>query len=507
MRYVRRTLLCFVLGVTSFGAAGWAFRPRASWSFAIPDGRFHFAESETEATADRPLWLFAAGRGKKGYDQNVPGSVCSIAVDGSVSCRVSTPVGWPAVASDGSLTMAFNQTTAAGEGCRYSVLGIDGSLSNGARLAGRWTLTADALHAFNVERDAGGVSCHVIEIRSGNAVGSVKLNESECEFKTYSDIAVSRNGTFVAFLEKLVDGEHHLLLIRILNVSDGTLAAEISVEPGTRLPRGRAAQPRFSANSDTLTFDWRPLDDEDASFRGTFETGSSEYASFRPANRSEYEFDLAENDEARSGPPLPEGEAHAPNLACNRSDGCRIWTAACRDRNELWTCVDDGARDLDAWKRYPASVFVKRISFTYSGDPGPGQFWHNGPWLEFVPNRNAFLIAAVEPPVVDSLPEKVRSLLSENSALHRSQKTLRWRDWVKDSWRVVGDVSGLSEFQVREDRVFTLRHRADGMILQSWPLPPRDPKWPAMGVASGCVAATWWLCARRAKRKAAVVPT
>jgi len=32
MRLFRRTLLCLVVGVTSFGAAGWVFRPKATWS-------------------------------------------------------------------------------------------------------------------------------------------------------------------------------------------------------------------------------------------------------------------------------------------------------------------------------------------------------------------------------------------------------------------------------------------------------------------------------------------
>src|SRR4051812_42993316 len=35
MRLFRRFLLCLVVGVTAFGAAGWGFRPRASWELSL----------------------------------------------------------------------------------------------------------------------------------------------------------------------------------------------------------------------------------------------------------------------------------------------------------------------------------------------------------------------------------------------------------------------------------------------------------------------------------------
>src|SRR5687767_13717434 len=61
MRLFRRTLLCLVVGVTAFGAAGWMLRPRPDWELVIGerDQWFHFARREDTSDDNDPLWLYA----------------------------------------------------------------------------------------------------------------------------------------------------------------------------------------------------------------------------------------------------------------------------------------------------------------------------------------------------------------------------------------------------------------------------------------------------------------
>jgi hypothetical protein len=74
---------------------------------------------------------------------------------------------------------------------------------------------------------------------------------------------------------------------------------------------------------------------------------------------------------------------------------------------------------------------------------------------------------------------------------------VRWRRG--DDSHDVGcrDKSFLLQLQVRTDALIT---SANG-LLQSWPLPPHDPKWPALGVAALCAAGSWWACAKRYARR------
>src|SRR5262245_7529559 len=58
MRLFRRFILCVVVGVTAFGAAGWMLRPRASWSTTLEAGRIAFAIYPC-ASPDHgaPMWV------------------------------------------------------------------------------------------------------------------------------------------------------------------------------------------------------------------------------------------------------------------------------------------------------------------------------------------------------------------------------------------------------------------------------------------------------------------
>ena len=68
-------------------------------------------------------------------------------------------------------------------------------------------------------------------------------------------------------------------------------------------------------------------------------------------------------------------------------------------------------------------------------------------------------------------------------------------------WLDVGCPDGDISTLVREGAFLCLRKTYDRTVLQSWPLPPRDPKWPALGVAALCMAGTWWMCAKRYRRR------
>lgn len=57
MRLFRRFILCLVVSVTAFGAAGWGFRPRASWEVETPGLYRHIVGSGHQLSDDDPVWI------------------------------------------------------------------------------------------------------------------------------------------------------------------------------------------------------------------------------------------------------------------------------------------------------------------------------------------------------------------------------------------------------------------------------------------------------------------
>src|SRR5262249_35444480 len=117
-----------------------------------------------------------------------------------------------------------------------------------------------------------------------------------------------------------------------------------------------------------------------------------------------------------------------------------------------------------------------------------------------VSGRPELITALHEPNAANQLPERIRQwpLFADLSG---TSMHWRWHDWKRNIWRVIGADSSDSYPQLRSNALFLRARGSDGSVIESWPLPPRDPRPPAVAIAALCMAATWWLCAWRYRRR------
>jgi hypothetical protein len=124
----------------------------------------------------------------------------------------------------------------------------------------------------------------------------------------------------------------------------------------------------------------------------------------------------------------------------------------------------------------------------------------NQPAATLTPTSDGVIVLATELPLTSALPEGVVAMLPDDSDLFRSHTAARWCDLRNQRWTDIG-ARDFSDFDIVNGNLVTLSIAGEKRLQQSWPLPPRDPKWPALGVAALCTSATWWVCARRYRRR------
>src|SRR5688500_10003700 len=110
MRLFRRALLCLIIGITAFGVAGWAWRPRASWTVVVPMERGFVQSLERDPAQDAAFWIY-------GVEQStVAGVLSKIDVEardpstGRLLTKIELPGDhWPTLVSDDSLLVATKE--------------------------------------------------------------------------------------------------------------------------------------------------------------------------------------------------------------------------------------------------------------------------------------------------------------------------------------------------------------------------------------------------------------
>jgi hypothetical protein len=140
------------------------------------------------------------------------------------------------------------------------------------------------------------------------------------------------------------------------------------------------------------------------------------------------------------------------------------------------------------WRRYPFPL------------NGPETFpWNAGSFtLSAIPQRHELISVAYEPSLEESLPQAIRNVGPARWKSPPGVRAVRWHDWKSNDWRLVESFANSTGVHLAHRAVLTHTWPEEGeSVLQSWPLPPRDPKWPALCVAVLCSAATWWVFARR----------
>ena len=178
----------------------------------------------------------------------------------------------------------------------------------------------------------------------------------------------------------------------------------------------------------------------------------------------------------------------------------RLWLAHQPLSTTFWLGVDDGRQPILDWIPYPSQVAIRPTLFPCVGDPRdfprvlPCQ-----PTAAFARSGTGIIVVATELAPTSDLPEGVVAMIPDTSELFRTHVVARWCDTRNKSWRDIG-ARDFTDFDVTDESLVTLSMKGEDRLRESWPLPPRDPKWPALGVAAFFTAATWWLCARRYRR-------
>jgi hypothetical protein len=175
MRLFRRSLLCLVVGVTAFGAAGWGFRPRANWSTTLEPARFASLIDRRTSSGDAPQWVYLYFNQSENIavavDPQTGARLNEIRVDGNLY-RGPTAIG------DGRLLVRmvspprgsddWNRPIDATEFKIFNA--VDRAPVSACRLVGDWAATDDGLHAWTAKLENETLTCTVADVATGQTL-------------------------------------------------------------------------------------------------------------------------------------------------------------------------------------------------------------------------------------------------------------------------------------------------------------------------------------------------
>jgi hypothetical protein len=475
MRLVRRTFLCLVVGVTAFGVSGWLLRPKAAWSTSLRD--WDHAWVVPSDCGDEPfVWVWR-------HVEDSREARAVRAADGPPSAAaVTLPTLWGALAlRDGRLLSEEyddrkKETT-------VRLLDADMRTQDAVvRLPGRWYATRAGRHAVHALKSREGLACTVVELPSGREVLSRTLD--------------ARN------LDEACDlaSDGRLLAVTVAGANE--LEPAVAVEVWDLTTGGRVHRLEFPAKERE-----RPLQSGRPTFIDEGRRIECEWHSAIPGERPVvWRLDLERGSVKKlrgaydDGPP---GEEYDRSL-CPSYDGVADREAWCameyddqRLRGPLRFMVLNEGRVTLPWRPFPfpladGAAYVMRRS---------GRF--GGVAVHFVPEADALVWQTKEPPLQESLPAFLHGRLPDSWRWDRFACRTRWYDLRRDEWRDVGLTTCTDWIDVRRQVLYVVTgSSSEGCRLEAYPLPPSDPKPPALAITGVCIAATWWLCARRYRRRA-----
>jgi hypothetical protein len=192
-------------------------------------------------------------------------------------------------------------------------------------------------------------------------------------------------------------------------------------------------------------------------------------------------------------PALPsEIASESKGVSAHTVGDLTAWSVVTLGRSPSWFSLHAGADEAPIWRstRFPVRPMVLR--------DGNGRDVN---WVAVVPQKKAIVCTTIEPALASQLPQRLRESLPSNwNGIERV--CTRWHDWIGDEWRDVGCGKDEIPWQIRPNALITNDSaKRPEFVLQSWPLPPRDPKWPALGIGAIATVGTWafihWLARRR----------
>ena len=490
MRLFRRSFFCLVVGVTAFGAVGLGFRPRASWSVDL--GREFgavFTRGEHQPSASDAIWITYPIM----EERHAETVVAFRSTDGRQMTRWTGPEGDSAEEAvrmpDGRLLTVSQKefpkdSPKAKKFGQYTEFAFLDPVADAPAVTqsfdGDWSATADARNAWTLDELKAGFRIEVADLLTGTRVVEFDCRNEYPHFK-WGAYAVSPNAQWVVVCETARDPKRRPAGLDVWDVRKGVLARTVYPPKWPGPDQHRFLSLDHSVGPDRLKY--------------------MAHINERNAVGIWYDLKHDRHYDPRWVPAGPEAWLHYAMHSAN--NGETVWTAYSRNRLCVWCAVFDGEKPLSVWRpvRVPMTADF-HPSPVLDNDTGVAFPVQNTVGVWRVPGGTSLIAHAVQSSLNENLPEALQSRVPE--AWQPDDHLLRsfWNDGVRDKWIDVGMAANVETLQVRSNALIAIVALADGSYqLQSWPLPPRDPKWQALGVAALCTAATWWVCASRYRRR------
>jgi len=466
-RLIRRTLLCLLIGVTAFGATGWGFRPKPNWSVETPGAFRLIVGSGHELSDDDPIWL----------DSDMHGAAAFRVSDGKLLHRIDPPDPKNPVATFYALPGGRLVLTPTSDPSRLFVFDLSSKNPiSSVKLDGDWYICADSRHVWRFERSG---HAYVFECRDGWTGERKRRCVFEKQFRADLEMEAdySAEADSIAVSERMRPGRIPPYGIELIDPKNGLVVKTV----GKDAPESEGSGPQmhyFLPGGRDLRYELvgpPPF----VVIPGSIELSTGKARSIDRAS-------------------LPvQGKGPANLSLIVAPDGRQAWTLNCAQPLSTWISSADSTDGPSQWRMVPGNPIVEARVQKY----GPAKII-GGAYCRPVPKRSAVIVRTLEESLSSNLPESIAGLVPI-SMLVRDRTTRHWwHDWESGTWRRVGYSGRLLDERPWPNALITLSENLDGNpLLQSWPLPPRDPKWPAAGIAVASAGGVWWMCAKRYARR------
>jgi hypothetical protein len=484
MRLVRRSLVCLVVGVTAFGVAGWVFRPRPNWSVTLMTkdrgDRFN-ATPIIEPREDSPLWIhWDSLTDEEGRQFHL------LAIDprtGATTAHLRRSMDEPwnlKTSADGALLRIERRRPDEQVWTEIEFIPSQGEETSKLSLDGEWRVTGDGRHAWRLKPITNGFQFVQVAIPSGQVVKTLDFS-GEYPFPCESVSDLSDDGRVLAFHRLDEAGKLSPVGVELWDISSGKRIRNVTLPPDRRsrvntIP-SEAASVRFLNSTLFLDVDWSEGEESRTVPRKWAAGPDDQFVNF---------------DDLK--PPFPTENPADMQEVGDATPGRRLWVATNLDSGRTEFCINGDGGQIDDWRSIPYRLVTGDVVGYTSGVGLECAF-------AALPGRNQSVCMTMEPTIASSLPDRLLETLPAKFRKLEMVNT-RWHDWSRNEWRSVGCPSDEVLCQLRPTAYITRKYNfwqedETTLHLQSWPLPPRDPKWPALGAAALCTVATWWVCARR----------
>jgi hypothetical protein len=481
MRLFRRTLPCLVVGVTAFGVAGWMMGPKPNWEVELA-GAFGngFITEEIDTDGDEWVWIVRE-QSKEFPNQSL------IALDprnGRQVLKLESKAGYKDVECrrhlDGALSVKSGNEDERGRlnGSFHVALfdAADGSLRLERTLSGVGEVCRDSRIAWQLNETKNGFTVRVFDLQSNATLRELQFGKEYRWSRTYT-VGVSPDATLIA-LPKTPLSDTHGPCIELWDIERKKLLREIAPPRDEVANVVETGHPRFSRDGGHLDYESNSRRHRDHHTgrwvwdRWTFDPKRNEH--------------IGSDGFVPSPPPEWSDETELERLY--RHEGEELWCAFHAERRcGAFAIFRDGEMRLP-WRRIPYSVALTPRPWPVSQ-------------VDAAHDKDVFLVEVYGSPLDESVPESVRWLIPASWNATEITKRTIWHDWRNNEWRDVGCSKSYFDNCRRRKALLTISQKDDKpYVVRSWPLPRRDPKWPALGVAI-CAAGTWWVCACRYQRR------